>query len=92
MYRRAALITIAITLVLTLTKCFTSRPVITGDPSGRTPSAMREFRAAWVATVANINWPGEPGMPVEDQKKEAIKLLNLLQENNYCQDIVLFLL
>ncbi|MFO7852682.1 MAG: exo-beta-N-acetylmuramidase NamZ domain-containing protein [Bacteroidota bacterium] len=83
MYRRAILLVGAITLLLTMTKCFTTRPVITGDPSGRTPSAIREFRAAWVATVANINWPSEPGIPVEQQKKEAIELLDLLAENNF---------
>jgi len=83
MYRKAALITVAITLLLTLTKCHTNRLLVTGDPSGRTPSAVREFRAAWVATVANINWPDQPGMPVEDQKKDAIELLDLLYENNF---------
>jgi uncharacterized protein YbbC (DUF1343 family)/uncharacterized lipoprotein YddW (UPF0748 family) len=43
----------------------------------------REFRAAWVATVANINWPSKPGLPVEEQKKEALALLDLLYNNNY---------
>ncbi|PCJ50195.1 MAG: hypothetical protein COA74_02930 [Gammaproteobacteria bacterium] len=43
----------------------------------------REFRAAWVATVANINWPSEPGLSVAVQKQEAIKLLNTLQANNF---------
>ncbi len=28
------------------------------------PQVAREFRAAWVATVANINWPTEPGLAV----------------------------
>jgi uncharacterized lipoprotein YddW (UPF0748 family) len=44
---------------------------------------MREFRAAWVATVANINWPSKPGLPVPEQKEEAIKLLDYLSENNF---------
>lgn len=47
------------------------------------PSAEREFRAAWVATVANINWPGRPGMPVDSQKYEAIRLLDFLQEHHF---------
>lgn len=42
----------------------------------------REFRAAWIATVANINWPSEPGLPVDSQKVEAIRLLNLLDSLN----------
>ena len=70
-------------LVVTFTKCVTSRTAVTGDPSGRTPSAEREFRAAWVATVANINWPSKPGLPVEDQKREAIELLDLLYKNHF---------
>ncbi|MBL1215416.1 MAG: DUF1343 domain-containing protein [Ignavibacteriae bacterium] len=48
-----------------------------------TPTAMREFRAAWVATVANINWPSKKGLSTEDQKREAIELLDLLKENNF---------
>ena len=31
----------------------------------------------------NINWPSKPGIPVEDQKKEAIELLDLLYKNNF---------
>ncbi|HUC82188.1 MAG TPA: family 10 glycosylhydrolase [Flavisolibacter sp.] len=45
--------------------------------------AEREFRAAWVATVANINWPSKPGLPVDSQKKEAIALLNFLQAHHF---------
>ncbi|MFD0977269.1 glycoside hydrolase family 10 protein [Salinimicrobium gaetbulicola] len=47
------------------------------------PYADREFRAAWVATVANINWPSKPGLSVQEQQKEAIDLLNMLQKNNF---------
>jgi uncharacterized lipoprotein YddW (UPF0748 family) len=46
------------------------------------PQALREFRAAWVATVANINWPSKPGLSTEVQQKEAIALLDFLQQNN----------
>jgi uncharacterized protein YbbC (DUF1343 family)/uncharacterized lipoprotein YddW (UPF0748 family) len=63
--------------------CATQKVAVTGDPSGRTPAAEREFRAAWVATVANINWPSRPGLSVEEQKKEAIALLDLLDKNNF---------
>jgi len=47
------------------------------------PKAQREFRAAWVATVANINWPSKPGLPVEQQKQEAIALLEFLKNHNF---------
>ena len=40
----------------------------------------REFRAAWVATVENIDWPSRPGLPVDQQKKELITLLDFLQD------------
>jgi uncharacterized lipoprotein YddW (UPF0748 family) len=36
-----------------------------------------EFRGVWVATVNNIDWPSQPGLPVEVQKKEVIDILNL---------------
>jgi uncharacterized lipoprotein YddW (UPF0748 family) len=38
-----------------------------------------EFRGVWVATVNNIDWPSQPGLPVEVQKKEAVDILNLHQ-------------
>ncbi|MFC6997594.1 glycoside hydrolase family 10 protein [Rufibacter roseus] len=47
------------------------------------PKAAKEFRAAWVATVANINWPSKPGLSTEEQQKEAIALLDFLQQHNY---------
>ncbi len=47
------------------------------------PKVPREFRAAWVATVANINWPSKRNLSTEDQKKEAIALLDLLKDNNF---------
>ena len=37
---------------------------------------MREFRAAWIATVANIDWPSKPGLSVERQKNEMIAILD----------------
>jgi uncharacterized lipoprotein YddW (UPF0748 family) len=57
--------------------------LITDNPNSQIPSAEREFRAAWVATVANINWPSKKGLSVEEQKNEAIKLLDLLYDNNF---------
>ncbi|HEY1021489.1 MAG TPA: family 10 glycosylhydrolase, partial [Flavisolibacter sp.] len=47
------------------------------------PHAEREFRAAWVATVANINWPSKPSLPVDSQKKEALALLDFLKDKNF---------
>jgi uncharacterized lipoprotein YddW (UPF0748 family) len=36
----------------------------------------KEFRAVWVATVANIDWPSEPGLSVEQQKQEMTDILD----------------
>jgi uncharacterized lipoprotein YddW (UPF0748 family) len=47
------------------------------------PKVMQEFRAAWIASVANINWPSKPGLTTEQQQKEAIVLLDLLKSLNF---------
>ncbi|TCC94345.1 hypothetical protein EZ428_06130 [Pedobacter frigiditerrae] len=52
-------------------------------PVEQPPKAMREFRAAWIASVANINWPSKPGLSTAEQQKEAIVLLDLLQSLNF---------
>jgi uncharacterized lipoprotein YddW (UPF0748 family) len=40
-----------------------------------------EFRAVWVATVDNIDWPSSKNLSVEEQKEEFIKLLDMHQQN-----------
>ncbi|QLE00302.1 family 10 glycosylhydrolase [Galbibacter sp. BG1] len=49
----------------------------------KTPYNIEEFRAAWIATVANINWPSKPGLSNKEQKEEAIELLDFLASHNY---------
>jgi len=39
-----------------------------------------EFRAVWVATVANIDWPSKPGLTNEQQQQEVIEILDLHQK------------
>jgi len=58
-------------------------PVNTAPVSTAPSAAIREFRAAWVATVANIDWPSKPGLTTGQQQKEALDLLNFLQEKNF---------
>ena len=41
------------------------------------PSPAREFRAAWIATVANIDWPSRPGLSTAQQQAEMVALLDL---------------
>ncbi|MEA2709390.1 MAG: hypothetical protein QOF78_1991 [Phycisphaerales bacterium] len=40
------------------------------------PAPPREFRGVWIATVGNINWPSKPGLPVQEQQREIIDLLD----------------
>ena len=49
---------------------------------------LREFRAAWVATVANIDWPSRKDLSTEEQKREIIYLFDLLKQNNFNAVIV----
>jgi uncharacterized lipoprotein YddW (UPF0748 family) len=49
------------------------QPVAT--PEFTPPPAPREFRGAWVACVANIDWPSRPALPVEAQKAEIRRLV-----------------
>ncbi len=54
-------------------------------PAGPVPLALqpppdpREFRAAWVATVANIDWPSAPGLSAAQQRAEALAILDRAQ-------------
>ncbi|MDP4185906.1 MAG: family 10 glycosylhydrolase [Bacteroidota bacterium] len=42
-------------------------------------SPQREFRGAWIATVANIDWPSRPGLSSESMLKEIVSLLDKMQ-------------
>jgi len=66
---------VALTLLAACTTVSTSR-VSAGSP----PPAPREFRAAWVATVANIDWPSRPGLSVAQQRTEMLALLDRARE------------
>jgi uncharacterized protein YbbC (DUF1343 family)/uncharacterized lipoprotein YddW (UPF0748 family) len=83
MFKKYLPVIISVSLLIVLAGCAARKVAVTGDPNGITPSAEREFRAAWVATVANINWPSKPGLSVEEQKAEAVRLLDLLHKNNF---------
>ena len=40
------------------------------------PPAPREFRAVWIASVANIDWPSRPGLSVGELRAEMKTLLD----------------
>ena len=44
--------------------------------SDEPPPAPREFRAAWVATVANIDWPSRRDLSTADQKAEIERIVD----------------
>src|SRR5688572_29647098 len=44
------------------------------------PPVPREFRAVWVATVANIDWPSKPGLSNDELKAELTRILDLCVE------------
>ncbi len=48
------------------------------------PKAVKssEFRAVWIATINNIDWPSKPNLSVEEQKNEFLKLLDTFQKFN----------
>lgn len=71
-----------IILIMVFVLSCSSESVIKNTTSER-PHAEREFRAAWVATVANINWPSKNNLTPDEQKKEAIDILNFLKDHNF---------
>ena len=74
---------IAIVLLLVISGCtaFNVEQYETALPD--LPKVEREFRGAWIATVANINWPNRKDLTTEEQKKEAISILDKLKNNNF---------
>lgn len=73
---------ISVMLLMALCACRTARPTISNTVN-TVPQADREFRAAWVATVANINWPSKPGLSTAEQQREAIVLLDFLKAHHF---------
>lgn len=46
------------------------------------PAAPREFRAAWVATVENIDWPSKRGLSTADQQAEIERIVDVAADLN----------
>jgi uncharacterized lipoprotein YddW (UPF0748 family) len=67
--------------ILSAFLCLTSAVLFAADATYEPaivspPAPLREFRGAWIATVANLDWPSKPGLSVADQKAELIALLD----------------
>jgi len=65
----------SVCLLLACVLCGFSFESLDGQPP------KREFRAVWVSTVANIDWPSSPGLTSAQQKEEILKILDLHQQN-----------
>lgn len=62
----------ALTLILIVAGCASNASRL----ARQAPPEPREMRAAWVATVANIDWPSSRDLSVEQQQREAIAILD----------------
>jgi uncharacterized lipoprotein YddW (UPF0748 family) len=82
MFHKLPLFVASTFFVIFISSCASSKKV-TGNAAPQTPKAATEFRAAWVATVANINWPSKRGLTTEQQQREAIQLLDFLQSHHF---------
>ncbi len=71
-------------IILFAAGCASSRTTPYESPAGSDPipTPDREFRGVWIATVANIDWPSEPGLSTERQKEELRALLDRAVELN----------
>lgn len=76
-------IAIAVTLLIVFSGCTAIKIEQSETASLDIPKTEREFRGAWIATVANINWPSKKNLTTEEQKQEAINILDKLKSNNF---------
>jgi uncharacterized lipoprotein YddW (UPF0748 family) len=83
MFRKLQTAIIPACCIFLFYSCANTKHITKEEPVTSSPHVMQEFRAAWVATVANINWPSKPGLPMETQKQEAILLLDFLQVHHF---------
>lgn len=53
------------------------------ETQSATKQPKHEWRAVWISTVNNIDWPSQPGLDSETQKKELIEYLDLFKSLNF---------
>ncbi len=56
-------------------------PAEQGHVHKENETPKREFRAAWIASVANIDWPSAKGLPSGVQQQEFINMISALRLN-----------
>ncbi len=53
-----------------------AQPALAAPAAVDAPAIAREFRGAWVASVANIDWPSRPGLSTWEQQAELVAILD----------------
>ena len=76
------MITIVLRAVALVAAALNLAAPVFAQSSSAPPTIMREFRGAWVASVANIDWPSRPGLSSWQQKSELIAILDRAVELN----------
>jgi uncharacterized lipoprotein YddW (UPF0748 family) len=51
------------------------------EADGQEQAPRHEFRAAWIATVDNIDWPSKKGLPSDSQRAEFVRMLDMHRAN-----------
>jgi uncharacterized lipoprotein YddW (UPF0748 family) len=83
MYSKSCVFASLLCLLTISNSCTTTKSTSSQTVENKPPKADAEFRAAWIATVANINWPSKPGLTTKEQQDEAIVLLDFLKDHNF---------
>jgi uncharacterized lipoprotein YddW (UPF0748 family) len=75
----AAACTTAVTQAPVVAPLPTQWPADAAGPDAP-PPVEREFRGAWIAAVSNLDWPSRPGLPVDSQQAELVRMLDRARE------------
>lgn len=76
-------LTVAMAAALLLAACGAKVQKLDMSHDLAVPSPPREFRGVWISTVANIDWPSRPGIPVAQQRAEMAEILDRVAALNF---------
>lgn len=83
-FRLSAVKNISLLTVLMLSVfTFQARAISKDTVSRNTLPEKYEWRAVWISTVNNIDWPSQPGLGSEQQKQELIEYLDLFKSLHF---------
>ena len=82
--RSALRLLLVAALVVAAPRAAAAQPAAaSGADAAIPPLVRRELRGAWVASVANIDWPSRPGLSTERQQAELVAILDRLVALNF---------